>query len=78
MKEVKLDVLGRVCLPKNMRDNLGWGVNSSVYIDQVEDKIVITKDAPIMTCPVCSQVFSSSYKFCPYCGQYLNEKTKEK
>lgn len=77
MKEVKLDILGRVCIPKGMREILGWEVNSSVYVSQVEDKVFITGKAPVNTCPVCSQTFSSDYKFCPYCGQYLTDTSKE-
>lgn len=77
MKEIKLDVLGRVCIPKNMRDNLGWTVDSSVHIEQVDDKIILTKKELNTQCPVCTQRFSADYKFCPYCGQYLSSTNKE-
>lgn len=73
MKEVKLDVLGRVCIPKKMRESLGMQVDSTVCIEQVEDKVVITNALLNSTCPVCSKTFSSTYTFCPYCGQSLKE-----
>lgn len=78
MKEVKLDILGRVCLPKNMRDNLNWEVDSSVYVEQVDDKIIITKQELNQKCPLCNEVFSSQYKFCPYCGEYLISTVEKK
>lgn len=77
MKEVKLDVLGRVCIPKSMRENLGWSVDSTVYIEQVDDKIIISNKSLTNVCPVCQQRFSSDYKFCPYCGQYLTDNSKK-
>lgn len=77
MKEVKLDVLGRVCIPKDMRENLGWQVDSTVYVEQIDDKVIITKKSLTNQCPVCSQRFSSDYQFCPHCGQYLTDTTKK-
>lgn len=76
MKEVKLDVLGRVCIPKQMRESLNLKEDSTVCVSQENDKIIIT-GAPIdATCPVCSESFSSIYTFCPFCGQYLNKEEK--
>lgn len=77
MKEIKLDCLGRVYIPKNMRENLGWALDSPVYVEQIDDKIVVTKKALTAQCPVCTQRFSADYKFCPHCGQYLSSTTKE-
>lgn len=74
MKEIKLDVLGRVCIPKSMRENLNLKTDSTVCISQVDDKIIITKELLTTSCPVCSNSFSSEYQFCPYCGQYLIKK----
>ena len=77
VKEVKLDILGRVCLPKSMREALGWEVDSSVYVEQFDDRIIISKAAMPQVCPVCNKVFTTDYEFCPFCGQYLKEKTTE-
>ena len=77
VKEVKLDILGRVCLPKSMREALGWEVDSSVYVEQFDDRIIISKAAMTQVCPVCNKVFTTDYEFCPFCGQYLKEKTTE-
>lgn len=77
MKSVKLDILGRVCIPKNIRENLNLVEDSIVYISQEDDKVIITKESPTSVCPVCGHVFSNEYQFCPYCGQYLVEKVQK-
>lgn len=71
MKEVKMDILGRVNIPKSMRDNLNMQPDSKVFIEQVDDKVIITRTSINQECPTCKKLFSSEYGFCPYCGQYL-------
>ena len=43
MKEVKPNILGRVCILKQIRESLGMTVDSTVCIEQSEGKIIITK-----------------------------------
>lgn len=71
MKEVTLDVLGRICIPKDFRQQLDLKTDSKVCITKMDDKLIITKGSLTNKCPVCSNVFSIDYKFCPHCGQYL-------
>lgn len=74
MKEVKLDVLGRVHIPKKIRDELKLEPDSHVYIEKVADKVVITKRLSERLCPVCNIVFTDEFSFCPYCGEVLTER----
>jgi len=76
-KEITVDVLGRICLPKKMRESLNIKCSSSCFIEQDEDKLIITKSGDTQVCPVCGKRFSKEYVFCPYDGQYLMEKEKK-
>ena len=73
MKEVTLDILGRICIPKDFRQQLDLSVDSKVCITKIDDKLIITKGSLNKECPVCLNSFSVDYQFCPYCGQYLQE-----
>lgn len=77
MKKVKMDVLGRVNVPKSIRDSLSLKEGQDVYIDQVSDKVVITKDVMTKLCPVCNIPFTPEYNFCPYCGEQLQLRPEE-
>lgn len=78
MKEVKMDILGRVNIPKLYRDTLGMGTDSKVFVDLVGDKVVISKHKLNKICPVCNIVFSDeTFTFCPYCGERLIDRPTE-
>lgn len=78
MKEVKMDILGRVNIPKVMRDILDMQPDSKVFIEMIDDKVIITKNGNTQVCPVCNIVFSNEYAFCPYCGQHLATRPEQK
>lgn len=70
-KEATLDILGRVCIPKKMRDSLNFVEGDKLTIELTDDKLIVSKGSLDMVCPVCNSKFNSDYKFCPHCGQYL-------
>ena len=73
MKEVKLDSLERVHIPKTVMDEMKWVAGQKLIVSVEEDKVIITAKKPDQICPVCSKKFTSDFGFCPYCGEYLRE-----
>lgn len=70
-KTAKVDSLGRVHIPKQLREKVNITEGSKIYMINEDNKIIITAEALNQKCPVCSNEFTSEYQFCPYCGQYL-------
>lgn len=77
MTEAKLDKLERIHIPKKFMEVLNWEIGQKLMLTLTGDKLIITPKMLDQQCPVCKHEFTSEYSFCPYCGQYLETKTKE-
>lgn len=77
MAKIKVDQLLRVHIPNKVANDLSISAGDSLNYVIEGDRIVLIKDEPDRTCPVCSRAFSIEYQFCPYDGQYLNERKTE-
>lgn len=76
--KVKVDDVGRIYIPKNMKDSLNMVEGTEVYAEVVSDKLVLSVDSLSKVCPVCNIVFSDkSFQFCPYCGELIRDREKE-
>lgn len=77
MAKIKVDQLLRVHIPNKIASDLSISAGDSLNYVIEGDRIVLIKDEPNRTCPVCSRSFSAEYQFCPYDGQYLYEHKEE-
>lgn len=75
----KLDVLGRIVLPKEMRDFLGLQVKESLEIYMDEDTIILKKYKPGCSCCGESNEITSIYgvNLCPSCLEEFNKPRKK-
>lgn len=65
----KLDELGRIVIPMEIRKNLNIEIREPLEILQVEDKIEISKRKDIRVCYNCGKTLEETYKYCPHCGK---------
>lgn len=74
MKEIgiirKVDELGRIVLPKELRKNLEIQQGTSIEIFVHEDSIMLKKYNPVL-CKKCGQHIEKEDKFCKYCGEKI-------
>ena len=66
----KPDELGRIVIPKEMRDNLGITDDTLIDISLKNNKIILEKYTDI-TCKKCSAVCEKTDRYCWYCGTKL-------
>lgn len=70
----RFDQLGRVVIPKEWRDELGFETGSLVDINKVGNKIIIQKHEE--TCIVCGNkpdLTIRDKKFCRECYNYIKK-----
>ena len=62
-----LDKLGRLVIPKEIRNARGWqpGTKVEIYVDK--DSLVI-KEYHEYACSVCGAHIDAEYPYCPNCG----------
>lgn len=66
MVKKKIDRMGRVCIPKEMREQLGMDIDSDVIITIRENTIVIRKISG--TCAICgASTQDDSMNICECC-----------
>ena len=66
MVKKKIDKMGRICLPKEMREQLGMDLDSDVVITIRENTIVIRKISG--TCVICgASTHDDSMNICECC-----------
>ena len=70
---VKLDSLGRVCIPKSFLRGLGWEEDSNVSLAIVDGKVIVSKDNVLTDCPKCGTEVHIKDNFCSFCGEKLHE-----
>lgn len=70
-QEIRIDGLDRIHIPKKMQKEMNWTAGDTIIATLDQDRITLTSKPIDSKCPVCSAVFTSEFKFCPYCGQYL-------
>lgn len=66
----RLDDLGRIVLPIELRKNLGIEIGSPLEIFTEDKSIVLKKYEPII-CENCGRHLEETDKFCRYCGRKL-------
>lgn len=69
----RLDDLGRIVIPMELRKNLNIEIGEPLEILQVGNKIQIFKRRE-KVCSICGKVLDENYKYCPYCGEVQNDK----
>lgn len=65
----RLDELGRIVIPMEIRKNLNIEIREPLEILQVGDKIEISKREDIRVCYNCGKTLEETYKYCPHCGK---------
>lgn len=65
----RLDELGRIVIPMEIRKNLNIEIREPLEILQVGDKIEISKRKDIRVCYNCGKTLEEIYKYCPHCGK---------
>lgn len=65
----RLDELGRIVIPMEIRKNLNIEIREPLEILQVGDKIEISKRKDIRVCYNCEKTLEETYKYCPHCGK---------
>jgi len=60
----RLDELGRIVIPMEIRKNLNIEIREPLEILQVGDKIEIFKRKDN-----CGKTLEETYKYCPHCGK---------
>ena len=65
----RLDELGRIVIPMEIRKNLNIEIREPLEILQVGDKIEISKRKDIRVCYNCGKTLEETYKYCPHCGK---------
>lgn len=65
----RLDELGRIVIPMEIRKNLNIEIREPLEILQVGDKIEIAKRKDIRVCYNCGKTLEETYKYCPHCGK---------
>lgn len=68
----KIDSLGRVVIPKEMREQLGIGDNCQLSFMIRSDYITIKPIKDVKLCPACQHSVASDDNFCSKCGTKLN------
>jgi transcriptional pleiotropic regulator of transition state genes len=68
----KVDNLGRIVLPVELRKNLNINIGDPLEI-YVEDDNIILKKYHICICDRCNKRIDSEDKFCKYCGAEQEE-----
>lgn len=66
----KMDKLGRIVIPKNIRNELGVGPDDKLMLDY-KNGVVIVSAYEDCVCDGCGRGVSSKYRFCPYCGKKM-------
>lgn len=65
----KLDELGRIVIPVEIRKNLNINIREPLEVLQVDNKIEISKRKDIRVCYNCGKALEETYKYCPHCGK---------
>ena len=63
----RLDELGRIVIPMEIRKNLNIEIREPLEILQVGDTIEISKRKDIRVCYNCGKTLEETYKYCPHC-----------
>lgn len=69
----RLDDLGRIVIPREIRRSLKIEEGEPLEILQVGNKIEVSKQKS-RTCEECESFIEDSYKYCPNCGKEINIK----
>ena len=65
----RLDELGRIVIPMEIRKNLNIEIREPIEILQVGDKIEISKRKDVIVCDNCGKELENTYRYCPHCGK---------
>lgn len=59
----KVDELGRVVIPKELRDTLGIGIKSPLEIFVDNENIILKRYSPYNACQITGEVSEKKYNF---------------
>lgn len=65
-----IDELGRIVIPKELRNTLNIKENDKIIITLIGNKIELEKEDN-KVCPLCRTVVDMESKFCSNCGKKL-------
>lgn len=68
----KLDELGRVTIPKEDRQELGWEHNDEIIIRRDDEIFILEKHKPII-CDKCKKSQSIKNNYCSNCGRKIKK-----
>ena len=69
----EIDILGRVCIPKEVMEQLGFKAKAPVAITLMDDAIIISPNTNV--CSLCGRPIQpgAKYHFCPDCLKTIKE-----
>ena len=67
----RLDNLGRIVIPREIRRELDFHEGEEVCINRVNNEVIISKFKSF-TCS-CGNRNYTNYNFCPICGRIINK-----
>ena len=73
----KIDRCGRFVIPAKIIKTLSWDKGIIAIGEVVDNTVVIRSLGNQMYCPTCNKQYSSLYKYCPMCGDALQEYKNE-
>lgn len=65
----KLDDLGRIVIPKEIRKNLNMQEDDDIKITVKNSKITLEKVKEKIKCVNCNEIIDLKDKFCRFCGE---------
>lgn len=67
----KVDDLGRIVLPKEIRKNFTIREQDMLIITTKGKKIILEKDIEKIRCKKCKKTIDKKDSFCKYCGEEI-------
>ncbi len=65
----KVDDLGRVVIPKEIRKNFAIREQDTLIINTKGNKIILEKDVEKIRCKSCKKTIDKKDKYCRYCSE---------
>lgn len=68
-----VDEIGRIVIPKEIRDILKITINTLIKIEYNDEKVILTPIKDKISCNFCGAIIDSTDKFCYNCGVDISE-----
>ena len=73
-KNVKIDSLVIVHIPKGYMQDLQWSTSDLLNVESDGDKLVLFKEELLNKCTTCGKLFTNKFKYCPFDGTILTKR----